>query len=195
MGAFISNVHVRLNSDLTGDDYLDILTRFYQRNGWSLTTREEAELTVHTHTTKDGRWMALYTEEMENSPDLEFLTQECARLFSSACIGVLVHDSDALSLYLSDFWHRLEDTFLAGFDGDGAEPETFHPDMWVPVLGSEGSRRLGELAKEPFVFAEEILHKVSSLAGWDSAYASASYSYLEDMGLPTRTLCFRNRLV
>ena len=193
MGAFLTNVQVYigdLEPEVVRARVVNGISRAVGKGFVPVTGDEEGDRTVVMGPMKGRRWITIYDEDTEDqdTQKLERLAKELSKAVSSYAVGVIVHDSDILGLFLYCGGKRVD-----VYDSD---PEYFgeqisavkrrelagHPDRWRELLISgytETDLRRAWDGEE--VFAEDRLAKIATVLGWDEDLVMVGYNYLEEL--------------
>ena len=149
--------------------------------------------TVLVGPVKDRPWLTVYDEGSEDQDEaiVRALAEQLSHIAGTA-VGVLVHDSDILHLWLCrdgalvDQFNSQPD-YIAGalpgsrvLAGDDFEEVAGHPERWRDLLvGGASPEQLQAIWDRKVVFAEEMLAEIASLFGWDRALSAVGFTYLD----------------
>ncbi|HXK18277.1 MAG TPA: hypothetical protein VNG33_10770 [Polyangiaceae bacterium] len=192
MGAFFTNVQVRVGQPAKREAVADVLRGLMSKQGFiEVAGEQDAERSVVIGPAREGGWLAVYDEGTE-SQGHEALTNLALGLSAElgTALGVLVHDSDVLQLWLAKDG-RLLDAFDSDPDYFDETPRkrkkrtTGKPRAWRYLLAQEGDdERLAQLWRTHAGqrAAETVLDGTGKLLGLHTADLTTGFRYLQKSG-------------
>lgn len=197
MGAFFTNVQVHVgsqSSEAVRNRIAEILCAWITSQGFEQGEDDsvEPDRVVLIAPADDTPWISTYDEVTEDQDEqvLRELTQRVSAA-ANAAVGVLVHDSDVLQLYLCrdgsviDAFNNQPDYFVGVLPGVPApsdadrEQAAGHSERWAALLGPPATPCDLRAAWDTRpVRVEDMLARVAAVLGWDAARCATGLTNL-----------------
>ncbi|MDC3953165.1 hypothetical protein [Polyangium jinanense] len=190
MGAFFTNVHVRLPKGASFEPFRAALIAAAEEEGAELCAEgAEPDRTVLILGPNKHGWVSIYDERTEGQDQalLDGLAALASRALGAPAITVLVHDSDVLCMDLFaegacvDRYNSHPSYFGEEADESDAEEVSGHPERWASrfALGISAAE-LSAIWSGKELFAEATLAETARALGAPPERMGVGYRYLDE---------------
>ncbi|MDI1432521.1 hypothetical protein [Polyangium sorediatum] len=190
MGAFFTNVHVRLPQGTSLEPLRAALIAAAEEEGAELCAEgAEPDRTVLILGPNKQGWVSLYDERTEGQDQarLDDLAALTSRALDAPALTVLVHDSDVLCMDLFDKgacvdrYNSHPSYFGEEADAGDAEDLSGHPERWVKGFGlALSAAELRAIWSGKELFAEVTLAETARALGAPPEQMGVGYRYLDE---------------
>lgn len=191
MGSWFSNIHIRTNEKTNAESVAEWFRRHLAEQGYLTAAAEDADGAVAI--LAGDNWITVCSDLLNfEGPDaVAEISGPLSGEFRTDVLGIGCFDSDFLYLNLVNQGENVNAWVgIGSAAGLGIKRRTGLA-VWKKKVRDFGT--FSACAKEKYVCAEEFLFNANDCLGLSAEYGSASYEYLQDLGLAEKaqTLYFK----
>lgn len=184
MGSWFSNIHIRKNKTATEDAVAEYICRWMEAQQYlPVTSETNADGTMAIIAGEDCQWISVYSDflSLEDPRKYAEIAKPLSAELHTDVLGISCFDSDYLYLNLLNA-EEMADAWLGigSASGLGIKRRS-RINSWKKKVSNFAL--FSECAKQEYVFAEEFLTAVEPCLALPAIQSSASYEYLQELGL------------